>query len=146
MNLGDIDLQVENWPTDSQIIKELKEHKIVYVYIHPIQTFGHKITGFADIIKVPSEWFHYDYLNLKVIPKFYDDMRELLQKEVEWLNPSAYPTYQASKLMKNENVNEMFYFEIVTSDVLRSILSKYDMVVQEAEQARNKWKEFCNFL
>lgn len=152
MNTGDIDLHIENWPTDSLTIKELKEHKYVYVHIRPFNsvdpcfTGGHFISGFCDIIRVPSNWLHYDYLHLKVIPKFYKEMKELLQKEVEWLKPDNYPTYQAARLMKKENVNEMFTFEIVTTNVLRMILNKYDIAVQEAEQARDKWKEFCNFL
>lgn len=152
MNTGDIDLHIENWPTDSQTIRELEEHKYVYVYVRPQNgpdpcfTSGHFISGFCDIIKVPSEWMNYDYLHLKVVPPHYNDMKELLQKEVEWLNPTHYTTYQAEKLKKRENVNELFVFEIVTSDVLRMILNKYDMAVQEAEQARDKWKEFCNFL
>lgn len=152
MNTGDIDLHIENWPTQSQIIKELEEHKYVYVHVRPFNgldpcfTSGHFISGFCDIIKVPSEWLHYDYLHLQVIPKFYKEMKELLQKEVEWLNPDRYPTYQAERLMKKENVNEMSIFEIVTADTLMMILNKYDMAVQEAEQARDKWKEFCNIL
>lgn len=152
MNTGDIDLHIENWPTDSQTIRELEEHKYVYVHVRPQNgpdpcfTSGHFISGFCDIIKVPSEWLHYDYLHLRVIPKYYKEMKELLQKEVGWLKPDRYPTYQSAKLMKKENVNEMFVFEIVTTDVQRMILNKYDMAVQEAEQARDKWKEFCNLL
>lgn len=139
-------MHIENFPTDSQTLKELEEHKHVYVHIHPIQNFGHMLSSFCDIIKVPSEWLHYDYLHLQVIPTHYKDMKELLQKEVEWLNPSRYPTYQAAKLMKKENVNDMFVFEIVTSDVQRMILTKYELAVQEAEKARDKWKEFLQFL
>lgn len=144
MNLGDIDFGLENWPTDEQIQKELDEHENVFIMIHPAMSFGHAITGFCDIIKVPVEWLHFDSgwnHHIKVKPEHFGDMNNLLNKEVDWLCHESH-SWQAERLEKKQNVNELFWFEMVTTDTLRMILNKFDCHVMDAEKARDDFKEF----
>lgn len=146
MNLGDIDFGLENWPTDVQIENEMETHAHVFLVVHPIMTFGHSISAYTDIIKVPTEWVHYDCGRVKVKSIHYEDVKKVLQEEVEWLKPKEYASYQANQLQTKSNVNEMLNFELVTTDMLRQILHKYEENVVKAMEARKKWKEFANLL
>lgn len=89
---------------------------------------------------------YYDCGRVKAKSVHYEDVKKILQSEIEWLKPGDYESYQCRQLKTKSNVNEMFSFELVTTDMLRQILYKYNDNVLKAMEARKKWKEFANLL
>lgn len=140
MNIGDIDISLELYHSYQEIKDTLDDNVLIYACVHNSISYGHHISAYSDIIKVPSRWIELNNIDtdpiISVKKEYQEEYQKLLVDEVEWIS---------NDLLSNRDINEIVKLDVLTTSDLYHILYKKEEKKKCAERELSSFKEFAYF-
>lgn len=146
MNIGDIDISLELYHSYQEIKDTLDDNVLIYACVHNSISYGHHISAYSDIIKVPSRWIELNNVDtdpiISVKKEYQEEYRKLLVDEVEWISNDLLSN---DLLSGNRDINEIVKLDVLTTSDLYHILYKKEEKKKCAERELSSFKEFAYF-